>query len=261
MRTVFRSWSPLALAALILPGTLSAQDAILRVRVITEARAAIENANVYINDLAISVLTSANGIAVLTVPAARVKGQNANLRVRAVGYVPQVQIIRVTAGPQEFTFQLKQEINRLEEVLVSGPEGVEKRSKVSFDAARAQQTAKAVEVPGSADPFARFLFPPELVMQHQSALGLTESQREALQTAIRETQNHVLRFQWALAQEGEKLTKLLDNAVLNESEVLAQVDRIIGAEREIKRTHMTLMIKIKNTLTAAQQERLQTLRE
>lgn len=122
------------------------------------------------------------------------------------------------------------------------------------------QAQKPSEMPSQQDPFARFLFPPELVMQHQAAIGLQEAQRTALQGAIQEAQAAVIKAQWELTSEAEKLTKLLDAPQLVEKDVLAQVDRILAIEREVKRAQVTLMVRIKNTLTPAQQARLRELR-
>lgn len=116
------------------------------------------------------------------------------------------------------------------------------------------------QVPGQADPFARFLFPPELVMQHQGEIGLQDAQREALQTAIQEAQATMVKMQWALTAEAEKLTRLLDSSTLVEKDVLAQIDKILTIEREVKRAQVTLMVRIKNTLTPAQQAKLRDVR-
>ena len=123
-----------------------------------------------------------------------------------------------------------------------------------------QAQQPAAQLPGQADPFARFLFPPELVMQHQGQIGLQESQRAALQSAIQEAQTTMLRMQFALAAEAEKLTKLLEAPRLEEKDVVAQVDRILAIEREVKRAQVTLMVRIKNTLTEEQQAKLRQLR-
>jgi len=110
------------------------------------------------------------------------------------------------------------------------------------------------------DPFARFLFPPELVMQHQGAISLQESQRAALQAAIQQAQAKFLDLQWRLTGEGEKLARLLQGATPDEAQVLEQVDKILGFERDLKRTQIGLMVRIKNTLTPAQQAKLAELR-
>ena len=111
------------------------------------------------------------------------------------------------------------------------------------------------------DAFGRFLFPPELVMQHQGEINLTDAQRTTLSSAIQQAQAKFVEVQWKLSGEGEKLARLLQNATVDESQVLEQVDRILTLEREVKRAQMGLMVRIKNTLTAAQQAKLRELRE
>lgn len=98
-------------------------------------------------------------------------------------------------------------------------------------------------------------------MQHQGEINLQESQRTALQTAIQQAQSKFLDTQWKLSAEGEKLARLIQGATVDETQVLEQVDRILSLEREMKRAQMGLMIRIKNTLTAAQQAKLRELRE
>ncbi len=123
-----------------------AQNAVITGKVTSEFGQPVDQANVYINDLSISVGTNAQGVYTITVPAARVSGQQFNLRVRAIGYQPGLRPIRITAGSQTQDFALKQDINRLNEVVVTGVvgEGVE-RSKVPFAIGRV--TAEDLPVP------------------------------------------------------------------------------------------------------------------
>ena len=62
-----------------------AQGATITGKVASDAGQPIEQANVYINDLAISVGTNAQGVYTITIPEARVTCQQVNLRVRAIG--------------------------------------------------------------------------------------------------------------------------------------------------------------------------------
>lgn len=118
------------------PGVVHAQNAVITGRVTSEFGQAIEGANVYISELAVSMLTNAEGNYTINLPAARVTGQLANLRVRAVGYAPQMRPVRIEAGTQTFNFALRQDINRLDEIIVTGTvEGVEK-AKVPFAVGR-----------------------------------------------------------------------------------------------------------------------------
>ena len=57
----------------------------------------------------------------------------------ALPYQPQVRPLRINAGTQTFNFVLKQDVNRLDEIVVTGVvEGVE-RAKVPFAVSRLSQ--------------------------------------------------------------------------------------------------------------------------
>src|SRR5580765_2929213 len=115
--------------------------------------------------------------------------------------------------------------------------------------------------PGGPDDFGRNLFTPELVMQHQSEIALQDSQRATLTSAIQQAQGKFMDLQWKLSAEGEKMGKLLQGPTVDESQVLDEVDRILALEREIKRGQISLMVRIKNTLTPAQQAKLTEIRD
>ena len=130
-----------ALVGLVLAlpvASAQAQNAVITGKVTSEFGQPVDQANVYINDLSISVGTNAQGVYTITIPAARATGQAVNLRVRAIGYQPGLRPIKLTAGSQTQDFALKQDVNRLNEVVVTGTvgEGTE-RSKVPFAISRA----------------------------------------------------------------------------------------------------------------------------
>jgi Spy/CpxP family protein refolding chaperone len=108
--------------------------------------------------------------------------------------------------------------------------------------------------------FASRLFPPELVMQQQRRLGLTAEQRDRITAAIKELQGQVIDFQWRMQDEEQRLTGLLDQPSVDATAALAQVDRLLEIERQIKKAHLGLLIKIKNVLTPEQQETLRQVR-
>ncbi|HVT41224.1 MAG TPA: periplasmic heavy metal sensor [Gemmatimonadaceae bacterium] len=110
------------------------------------------------------------------------------------------------------------------------------------------------------DDWGRNFFPPEMVMQHQAEIGLQDAQRTALASAIQQAQAKFTEVQWKLSAEGEKLGRLLQSTQVDETQVLEQADRILAMERDIKRTQISLMVRIKNTLTAAQQAKLTEIR-
>lgn len=110
------------------------------------------------------------------------------------------------------------------------------------------------------DPVGQALFPPELVMQHQQALGITATQRATITAAIGKTQGQMLEFQWDMQSATQKLAELLNATPVDESAALAQVDRVLSLEREVKRAQLSLVIRIKNALTREQQAKLKALR-
>jgi Spy/CpxP family protein refolding chaperone len=115
------------------------------------------------------------------------------------------------------------------------------------------------EQPGG-DPFGRYLYPPELVMAHQEAIGLTDRQRSAIQEAVKEMQNKAVDTQFKLASVSEKLVRSLGGATVDEASVLQFVDQVLAAEREVKRAQISLLVRIKNQLTPEQQATLDRLR-
>ena len=110
------------------------------------------------------------------------------------------------------------------------------------------------------DPIGRNLFPPDLVMGHQQQIGLEEDQREAIKKEIGKAQSKFLDLQWQMQRESEKLILLLQAKPVEEARVLVQADAVMRLETETKKTHLSLLIRIKNALTAEQQEKLTEVR-
>jgi Heavy-metal resistance len=108
--------------------------------------------------------------------------------------------------------------------------------------------------------FLRTLFPPELIMQHQRAIGLRPEQHQAIHAAMRSTQEHILDLQWRLLAATEDLTKLLAAEQIDEAAATAKADEVIHLEQQFKRAHLVLLIRIKNLLDPQQQAQLAQLR-
>lgn len=110
------------------------------------------------------------------------------------------------------------------------------------------------------DPIAQNLFPPELVMKYSQEVNLDEGQAKAIKETIQKAQTKFLDMQWGMQSEVEKLAQLLKARPVDENAVLAQVDQVLNREREIKKTQISLLVRIKNLLTDAQQNKLMELR-
>jgi hypothetical protein len=58
----------------------------------------------------------------------------------------------------------------------------------------------------------------------------------------------------------EALTEAMKSNSVNEQQALVQLDKVLGVEREIKRLHISMGVRIKNKLTPEQQAKLQAMR-
>ena len=126
--------------------------------------------------------------------------------------------------------------------------------------AHAQPAAAPHPMPPPDDPIGERLFPPELIMSHQRELALEGKVRASMVEDIQRFQALVVKLQWDLKQEGEALAKLLEAAQPDEAKVLAQADKVMALEREVKRAHLGLLVRLKARLTPAQQATLQKVR-
>jgi Spy/CpxP family protein refolding chaperone len=117
--------------------------------------------------------------------------------------------------------------------------------------------AASAEAPGgNDDPFSRYLFPPDRIMGHSLEIGLEDAQKTAIKNEVQKAQSKFTDAQFEAQAEGEKMIRLLQERPVDEARVLAQVDRILAIEKEIKKTQIALLVRIKNVLTPAQQAKL-----
>ena len=114
--------------------------------------------------------------------------------------------------------------------------------------------------PPPMDPLGDAMFPPEMVMQHQRELGLTDDQKTFMRAEINRTTTRFNELQWQLQDAMEALHETMKASSVNEQLALSQLDKVLDNEREIKRAHMELGIRIKNKLTPEQQAKLQSMR-
>ena len=113
---------------------------------------------------------------------------------------------------------------------------------------------------GHRDPMQEHLFPPELVMAHQREIGLDTDQRQRLIAEVQSLQTEMVPLQFEMKELVENLSGLLAEAAVDETAALELAESIMGLESQIKRRHLTLLIRTKNLLSAEQQSRLLSLR-
>ena len=138
-----------AALALFLAGarTARAQDAVVRGTISSDRGEPIPGANVVIEELRVGVVTNATGAYTLSVPGARVRGQQVVLRVRAIGFKPNSKTLTLTPGEQAVDLALGYDVNLLEAIVVTGTQEATEAVKVPFSVSRVD--ASQLPVPAS----------------------------------------------------------------------------------------------------------------
>lgn len=114
--------------------------------------------------------------------------------------------------------------------------------------------------PPNPDPLAHLMFPPDMIMNHARQLNLTEEQKAFMRSEIQKTTASFQDLQWKLQDQMELLQETMKSTSVNEQQALAQLDKVLELEREIKRLHIGLAVRLKNRLTPEQQDQLHKMR-
>jgi Spy/CpxP family protein refolding chaperone len=114
--------------------------------------------------------------------------------------------------------------------------------------------------PVTTDELSQNLFAPELILKYRQDIGLDETQSKSLKDLVQKAQSRFLDLQWDMQAEAGKLSQLLRASHIEESAALAQADKVLGMERAVKEAQLSLLVRIKNLLTPAQQDKLVELR-
>ncbi|HEV2834260.1 MAG TPA: hypothetical protein VGW58_03025 [Pyrinomonadaceae bacterium] len=114
--------------------------------------------------------------------------------------------------------------------------------------------------PPNPDPLAHLLFPPDMILSHARQLNLTEEQKQFMRSEVQKTTATFQDLQWKLQDQMELFHETMKSPSVNEQQALAQLDKVLEIEREIKRLHIGLAVRLKNRLTPEQQEQLHKTR-
>jgi len=114
--------------------------------------------------------------------------------------------------------------------------------------------------PNPPDPLAHLMFPPDMILGHARELNLTDEQKAFMRAEVQKATSAFQELQWKLQDQAELLHETMKSTSVNEQQALAQLDRVLEIEREIKRLHIGLAVRLKNRLTPEQQEQLHKMR-
>ena len=110
-----------------------------------------------------------------------------------------------------------------------------------------------------ADPFAGAFFPPELVLMARDRIALTQEQQEAVRARVEKAQPRSDELRAKLEHETSTLSALAKQERVDEAALVAQLDKVLDVERELKHLHVGLAVAIKNMLAAEQQTKLREI--
>jgi len=108
---------------------------------------------------------------------------------------------------------------------------------------------------------ARHLFSPKVIMESQARLKLTQEQAEAIRARTDEFQQSISQQEWNLEGKTQDLVLLVAEEDVDVAQTLALFDEILDLEAQIKRSHLHLLIDLKNLLTPEQQGVLEEIME
>ena len=111
------------------------------------------------------------------------------------------------------------------------------------------------------EALAQYLYKPKLVLDHMDEIGLTPAQRTVLRQLILEASRVAEERRPGLVEARVKLEKLLAEPRVDEAAASAALDAVTELERDVRRSNLVLLVRLKNVLTAEQQVKLSAIRE
>ncbi len=111
------------------------------------------------------------------------------------------------------------------------------------------------------DDFQSELFSADLVLKYRSEIGLSTTQVTNVKKIYDSKISEFNSLKWDLDAALVALNKQLASASVDEKTSMAQMDKVIQLEDQLKRIRLGMLIKIKNELNPSQQEQLKKLRK
>jgi hypothetical protein len=109
------------------------------------------------------------------------------------------------------------------------------------------------------DVFKGKLFAPNIILENRDALQLSKEQFTAIRAAVVEVQAGVAEHAWDMQEAYQALMLELDKAPIDEDRVLQYASTALLAENQVKKMQMTMLVRLKNLLTAEQISHLEAV--
>ena len=109
------------------------------------------------------------------------------------------------------------------------------------------------------DVFKGKLFPPNVILEHQTELELSKAQFTDIRAAVVAVQAGVAEHEWDMREAYQALMLELDKTPIDEARVLEHANMALLAENQVKKKQMAMLVRLKNLLTAEQIRYLETI--
>ena len=109
------------------------------------------------------------------------------------------------------------------------------------------------------DVFKGKLFAPNIILENRDALQLSKEQFRAIRAEVVEVQAGVAEHEWDMQEAYQALMLELDKAPIDENKVLEYAGTALLAENQVKKKQMTMLVRLKNLLTAEQIDHLEAV--
>lgn len=106
------------------------------------------------------------------------------------------------------------------------------------------------------DPLQEHLVPPDVIIEHGDGAQLEDSQRQAVQSAVQNTQLLADQANKDLEEAIESLRETLQAEALNEEEAISRLGAVLEAERMVKENHLRMLIRANKALNPQQRNAL-----
>ena len=110
--------------------------------------------------------------------------------------------------------------------------------------------------PPQGSPVDALLFPPDFIMQHKEAIGLTQAQADAIIAVAQKAEPDFHEMQKNMQSANHDFAAALAEKPVKADAALAQLEKVMDREREMKRAHLKLVLAVRQQLTAEQIEKL-----
>ena len=115
--------------------------------------------------------------------------------------------------------------------------------------------------PPQSSPIDTLLFPPDFIMQNKETIALTDAQADAIIAAAQKAQPDLEEMQKNAQSATQDFAAVLAEKPVKADAALAQFDKVMDREREMKRAHLKLVLAIRGQLKAEQIEKLAQLKK